>query len=90
MIWMKIKANLIVILGGLLTLSVLALKILFGQYQRAKKVAKEMKARNVHAKKVREKEQEHENEFVSRSAKLAKDIEDRKSSKELEKPNIKW
>ncbi len=89
MIWAKIKLNAIAILGGLLTISVFLLKIFFGRWQKAKKEAKEQKAKKEHVINVREKEQEHEAEFVSRSRELAKDLEDRGVSEELEDPN-KW
>ena len=58
--------------------------------QKYKTKAKEADARVDHVKKVVQGQKDNEIVYRSRTAELARDLEERKASSELEDPNKKW
>ena len=90
MIWSSIKAKLYLGIGLLVVALLGALKIQNARLEKANKKNRELTARNKHATNVIKAKEVHEAERYSRSAKLAKDIEDRGTSEELGNPNDDW
>ena len=89
MIWASIKAKCYIAITLLVAALFAALKIQSARLKKSQKIAEELGARVEHATNVIQAKEENKAEFVSRSRDIAKDIEDRGTSKELEDPN-KW
>ena len=89
MIWSSIKAKLYIGITLLVGALLAALRIQSARLKKSQKKARELGARNKHAKRVRKQERENQIEFDSRTAELAKEIEKSGTSKELSDPN-KW
>ena len=87
---MKIKAYLYSALGLLVAGLLFAVKILAGRNSRLTRKVEEGKARVEHIKKVAQGQKDNEIVYRSRTAELARDLEERKASSELEDPNTKW
>lgn len=85
---MKIKAYLL--LGLSLLAAFLGLKAMSGKISQLKKEVEEGKARVEHIKKVVQGQKDNEIVYRSRTAELARDLEERKASSELEDPNDDW
>ena len=85
---MKIKAYLL--LGLSLLAALLGLKVMSGKISQLKKEVEEKDARVEHIKKVVQGQKDNEIVYRSRTAELARDLEERKASSELEDPNKKW
>ena len=90
MIWASIKAKLYLGIGLLVVALLAALRIQSARVEKYKKNAEVLKGRVDHATNVIKAKDEHETEFFSHTAKLAKDIEDRGTSEELGNPNDDW
>ena len=89
MIWASIKAKCYIAITLLVAALFAALKIQSARLKKSQKKAEVLKGRVEHATNVIQAKEENKAEFVSRSREIAKDIEDRGTSKELEDPN-KW
>ena len=87
MIFGKLKNYLIGILGSLVTVLALGLKWSGSRRKQAEARADQADAINTHNKDVSEKKKKNEEKFRSRSREIAKEIEDKKSTDELSKPN---
>ena len=85
---MKIKVYLL--LGLSLLAAFLGLKVMSGKITRLKKKVELAEARVDHVKKVAQGQKDNEVVYRSRTTELAKDLEDRRVARELEKPNEKW
>ncbi len=90
MIWTSIKAKLYIGITLLVSVLFAALKIQSSRLKKSQKKARELGAKNKHATNVREKEQEHEAEFVSRSREIAQEIEETGFTKELSEKDVDW
>ena len=90
MIWSSIKAKLYIAITLLVAALFAALKIQSARLEKSQKKAEVLKGRVDHATNVIKAKGEHETEFFSHTAKLAKDIEDRGTSEELGNPNDDW
>ena len=92
MIWITkvlsgVKANLFFVLGLVVSGLLIAVKVLTGQNSRLRQKAETAEARIHHAKVVAKKRQESKAELLSRTQRLAKDLDEKKTSSELEEPN---
>ena len=85
---MKIKVYLL--LGLSLLAAFLGLKAMSGKITRLKKKVELAEARVDHVKKVAQGQKDNEVVYRSRTTELAKDLNERKVSSELENPNKKW
>ena len=81
------KQYLFIGLGLLVSGLLIAVKVLTGQNSKLRKKVEVADAKIKHVKVVEKKKIENQREFDSRTEKLAKDLEDKKTSDELEKPN---
>ena len=70
--------------------ALLGLKVMSGKISQLKKEVEEKDARVEHIKKVVQGQKDNEIVYRSRTAELARDLEERKASSELEDPNKKW
>ena len=86
---MTIKGYLYTLLGFVVGGLMIAVKVLTTKNSQLSRKLETADAKVHHAKVVNQKRNEHEEEFRSRSAEIAKEIEDTKKSSELEDPN-KW
>lgn len=84
---LKIKAYLFFGIGLLVSGLLVTVKVLAGRNSRLNTKLERADARIHHAKVVIQKERETEAELRSRTANLAKELEEKKTSSELEKPN---
>ena len=87
MILGKIKNYLIAILGSLATVLALGLKWSGSRRKQAEARADQADAINDHNKDVAKKKKANEEVFRGRSRKIAREIEDKKSTDELSDPN---
>lgn len=69
---------------------IFAVKILTGQNSRLRDKVEIVEAKVHHAKAVNEMKTENEKVYRSRTAELAKELEEKKTSSELENPNEDW
>ena len=90
MILGKIKNYLIAILGSLATVLALGLKWSGSRRKQAEARADQADAINDHNKDVAKKKKANEGVFRGRSRKIAREIEDKKSTDELSDPNKEW
>lgn len=79
-------------IGSLALIGILlaAVKVMAGRNSRLSRKVEVSEAKIHHAKVVEKKKQENEVELRSRTAELAKELEDKKTSSELEDPNEDW
>jgi len=90
MILSKIKVYGYILLGLLVGGLTIAVKILAGKNSRLTKELETKDAKIHHAKVVEQKKQQTEVELRSRTADLAKELEEKKTSSELSDPNKDW
>ena len=84
-----LKTYLYIGLGLLVSGLLIAVKVLTGSNSRLRREVETADAKIHHAKVVEQKKKETEVELRSRTADLAKELEEKKTSSELEGPN-KW
>ena len=82
-----VKQYLFIGLGLLVSGLLIAVKLLTAQNSNLRKKVEVADAKIKHAKVVEKKKIENQREFDSRTEKLAKDLEEKKTSDELQKPN---
>ena len=87
---MRIKAYLYSALGLLVAGLLFAVRILAGRNSRLTRKVELAEARVDHVKKVAQGQKDNEVVYRSRTTELAKDLEERRVARELEKPNEKW
>lgn len=85
-----VKTYLVGILAGLAGLLALLLKLSGSSRRRAERRAETAEAKGEHLKLVQEKREEHAAEFVSRSRKIAQEIEEKGYTKELSEKDEDW
>lgn len=89
-VWATIKTYGLLILSGLVAVLAFLLKISGSRTKRYKEQSETFKAKAHHAKTVMKKDVEADREYDERTQELAKEIEDKKTSKELSDPNSDW
>ena len=87
MIFSTIKRYWFIGLGLLVTGLMATVKILAGRNSRLRRKAEMAEARVAHARIVSEKKQKTAKKFKSRKAEIAREIEEKKATKELSEPN---
>jgi len=86
-LWETLKTYGLAILGGLVGVLALLLKLSGSRNKRLKTQAETFKAKAHHQRVVMQKDVEIEREHDTRTEEIAKEIEEKKTSKELSEPN---
>ena len=85
-----IKANLFFVLGSVVSVLLIAVKVLTGQNSRLRRKVETADARIHHAKVTAKKKEENAEVFRGRTREIAKEIEEKKSTDSLSDPNKDW